>query len=180
MDFREDGSRESEALKEECRELREIQGLDFKVIAERTGVAYATLQTWAKRHNWNVPRIINHVLSRKITVKANTPSVQSALNAFYKQDTQAKEKGFDEHLHDIACAVPLIIKQMPVDEWVSKADKISKLVQMAREVLGKTGEKREQRPPVSISILSANCPPSIPVKQQVVELEQLTQTSEEG
>lgn len=167
------GLMDSVETRQKCRELREAQGLEFEDIAEKMGVDIKTLMNWSKREAWSVPKIIRHVISQRVTVKSNTPSLQAALSSLYKASYDEKEKAFDEHLHDIACAVPFIIKQMPVDEWVTKADKIAKLVQMAREVLGK-GEKRETRSPVSISILSANPPPIRQLQQEVVELEQVT------
>jgi hypothetical protein len=168
------GIMDSVETRQQCRELREAQGLEFQQIEEITGVPCGTVSTWAKRENWGVPRVIKHIISKRMTVKSNTPSLQAALSALYKASYEDKEKAFDEHLHDIACAVPFIIKQMPVDEWVTKADKIAKLVQMAREVLGK-GEKREARSPVSISILAANPPPVRQLQREVIELEEVTQ-----
>jgi transcriptional regulator with XRE-family HTH domain len=157
-------------LKERAREMREIQGLSIAEIAGQLGIKVATVDKWARRDNWAVPRTVRHLVVNRQTIKQNLPTLEAALQTLYKQDKATKEKAFDEHLHDIACAVPYIIKQMPADEWVTKADKVVKLVAMAREILGKQ-DKKEQRPLVNIGILSGNLSADKRESVQLIEAE---------
>jgi transcriptional regulator with XRE-family HTH domain len=169
-----------EVIREKAREMREVEGLEFAEIAERLGVTTENVAKWGKRDKWSAPRIIRHIVAHTTKVKANLPSTQAALSQLFKQDKVTKEKAFDEHLHDIACAVPLVVKQLTVDDWVNKADKIARLVTMAREILGRTGGDKEQRPLVSIGVLSSSCQPLKSIKAQLVELEQDTSKEHTG
>jgi hypothetical protein len=172
----------ADGLREKGKQMREVEGLELDDIAGKLGVKPALIATWAKRDKWQPPKIVRHIVSHSVRVKSNTPSTQAALAQLYKQDKATKEKAFDEHLHDIACAVPLVIKQLTVDDWVTKADKIARLVTMAREILGRTGDNggKDQRPLVSIGVLSANCQPAKTLKKELLELEQVTEAGHTG
>jgi len=174
------GSMAEEELRDRAKEMREVEGKELTEIAEVLGIKEVTVRGWARKGNWSVPKIVRHVLAERIVVKRNTPTLEAALSSLYSRTKAEKEKAFDEHLHDIACAVPYIVKQMPVDEWVTKADKIAKLVTMAREILGRTGEQKASRPLVSIGVLSASVGHPKVTSAEVVELQQLVESSDTG
>jgi transcriptional regulator with XRE-family HTH domain len=174
------GTVSPEDQRKRARELREVEGKQFSEIADTLGLIEGTVREWAKRENWSSPRIIKHILSERVVVKRNTPTLEAALSSLYSRTKVEKEQAFDEHLHDIACAVPYIVKQMPVDEWITKADKISKLVTMAREILGRTGEQKASRPLVSIGVLSASVGHPKVTSAEVIELQQLADAESTG
>jgi transcriptional regulator with XRE-family HTH domain len=169
----EDGFMGDEKQQEIARIYLENDGLSFPEVADKLGVNADTVRRWAKSEGI-VPASVNRrVIVKRITVKANTPALQATLDQLFTKTKGDKEAIFDEHLHDVACAIPLLIKQLPAEEWFTKAEKIAKLVGMAREILGKNGTvQNSTRPPVSISILSGGQPTIKELKAQVIELEQ--------
>ena len=155
-----------EELKEQARVMLEEEGCTLTETARRLGITATVVQGWAKSRGWIVPEVI-----RQVRVQEQKLVVDPALDMLIKRmeglPRSAREADYEEAMHRLACSVPLILRQMTAQELVTKADKVSKLVEMSRNVLGKN-EKGKASPMISLGVLMSN---RLPERQAaVVEL----------
>jgi transposase-like protein/DNA-binding XRE family transcriptional regulator len=143
-----------EELKEQARQMLEDEGCTLTEAARRLGITASVVQGWAKSRGWVVPEVI-----RQVRVQEQKLVVDPALDMLIKRmeglPRSAREADYEEAMHRLACSVPLILRQMTAQELVTKADKVSKLVEMSRNVLGKN-EKGKASPMISLGVLMSN------------------------
>jgi transposase-like protein len=141
-----------EEVKAEAKRLYE-SGLPGYTVAKRLGVNYETLRKWTRVEGWV------QTLSEPVPQATGLDSVLAALSGGITEDT------YDERLRQIALSVPFILGRLDVSDLVAKADKVCKLIDMSREVLGKSEKSRNTA--ISVGILSAG---GLPRRAQYVEL----------
>ena len=155
-----------EELKEQARVMLEDEGCTLTETARRLSLAKEVVHGWAKDRKWIVPDVI-----RQVRVQEQKLVVDPALDLLIKRmeglPRSAREADYEEAMHRLACSVPLVLRQLSAQELVTKADKVSKLVEMSRNVLGKN-EKGKASPMISLGVLMSN---RLPERQAaVVEL----------
>lgn len=155
-----------EELKEQARQMLEDEGCTLTETARRLNLAKEVVHGWAKDRKWIVPDVI-----RQVRVQEQKLVVDPALDMLIKRmeglPRSAREADYEEAMHRLACSVPLILRQMTAQDLVTKADKVSKLVEMSRNVLGKN-EKTKASPMISLGVLMSN---RLPERQaDIVEL----------
>jgi hypothetical protein len=155
-----------EELKEQARVMLEDEGCTLTETARRLSLAKEVVHGWAKDRKWIVPDVI-----RQVRVQEQKLVVDPALDLLIKRmeglPRSAREADYEEAMHRLACSVPLVLRQLSAQDLVTKADKVSKLVEMSRNVLGKN-EKGKASPMISLGVLMSN---RLPERQAaVVEL----------
>ena len=146
--------------------MLEDEGCTLTETARRLNLAKEVVHGWAKDRKWIVPDVI-----RQVRVQEQRLVVDPALDMLIKRmeglPRSAREADYEEAMHRLACSVPLILRQMTAQDLVTKADKVSKLVEMSRNVLGKN-EKGKASPMISLGVLMSN---RLPERQaDIVEL----------
>jgi predicted transcriptional regulator len=153
-------TRHPEEIKEKARQLLEDEGATLTEVARVLGVTASVVQGWAKSKGWRMPEVI-----RQVRIQEQKLVVDPALDMLIKRMeglTKAeREQDYHESMHRLACSVPLILKQLPAHELVTKADKVAKLVEMSRNVLG-VNEQRKAAPMLSLGVLMSN---QLPTRQ---------------
>lgn len=143
-----------EELKEQARTMLEDEGCTLTETARRLNLAKEVVHGWAKDRKWIVPDVI-----RQVRVQEQKLVVDPALDMLIKRmeglPRSAREADYEEAMHRLACSVPLILRQMTAQDLVTKADKVAKLVEMSRNVLGKN-EKGKASPMISLGVLMSN------------------------
>jgi DNA-binding XRE family transcriptional regulator len=143
-----------EELKEQARQMLEDEGCTLTETARRLNLAKEVVHGWSKARGWVVPEVI-----RQVRVQEQKLVVDPALDMLIKRmeglPRSAREADYEEAMHRLACSVPLILRQMTAQDLVTKADKVSKLVEMSRNVLGKN-EKGKASPMISLGVLMSN------------------------
>lgn len=143
-----------EELKEQARAMLEDEGCTLTETARRLNLAKEVVHGWAKDRKWIVPDVI-----RQVRVQEQRLVVDPALDMLIKRmeglPRSAREADYEEAMHRLACSVPLILRQMTAQDLVTKADKVSKLVEMSRNVLNKN-EKTKASPMISLGVLMSN------------------------
>jgi hypothetical protein len=149
------------------------EGSTLTETAEACGVAIQVVSDWAESGGWKRPEVIRQVRIQEQRLKVD-PMLTAAIQRLETMPRSQREADYDEKMHRIACSVPLILSQMSADELVTKADKVAKLVQLSREVLGR-GVKASRPPTISLNLLSNNpLPPRREETLQVIDAEALT------
>jgi predicted transcriptional regulator len=147
-------TRHPEEIKEKARQLLEDEGATLTEVARVLGVTASVVQGWAKSKGWRLPEVI-----RQVRIQEQKLVVDPALDMLIKRMeglTKAeREQDYHELMHRLACSVPLILKQLSAHELVTKADKVAKLVEMSRNVLG-VNEQRKAAPMLSLGVLMSN------------------------
>lgn len=138
-------------LKEKARLMLE-EGSTLTETARACEVAPQVVNDWADSGGWKRPDVIRTVRVQEQRLKVD-PALTAAIQRLEGMPRSQREADYDEKMHRIACSVPLILSQMAADELVTKADKVAKLVQLSREVLGK-GATKSGPPMLSLSLLS--------------------------
>jgi hypothetical protein len=109
------------------------------------------VQGWAKSRGWIVPEVI-----RQVRVQEQRLVVDPALDLLVKRmeglPRAAREQDYDEAMHRLACSIPLVLRQLSAQDLVTKADKVAKLVEMSRNVLGRS-EKQRATPMLNLGVL---------------------------
>ena len=148
------------AVKAEAQRMFE-SGIPAYTVAKRLGVNYKTVDNWARQESW---------VQTLAPVLANG-SLESAILSL----APLTEDAYDERLRKVALSVPFLISRLEVAELVAKADKVAKLVQMSREILGKVDKSRN--PVISVGILSAGGLPRRAAHVELIENEQVVDTA---
>jgi transposase-like protein/DNA-binding XRE family transcriptional regulator len=156
-----------EELKEQARQMLEEEGCTLTEVARRLGLTASVVQGWAKSRGWVVPEVI-----RQVRVQEQKMVVDPALDLLIKRmeglPRASREADYDEAMHRLACSVPLMLRQMTAQELVTKADKVAKLVEMSRNVLGRS-EKQRASPMLNLGVLLSSS--GLPERRaEVVEL----------
>ena len=148
----------SPELKEQVRNLIETEGKTPAEVSRELGVPKQTISDWARLEGWEVPEVIRRVRIQEQKL-VRDPVLDSALKRMETLTREQREAEYDEAMHQVACAVGIILKQLPHTELVTKADKVSKLVDMAQSYLGRDGDRRSTGPALSFNILSSRAAP---------------------
>jgi transposase-like protein len=156
-----------EELKEQARQMLEEEGCTLTEAARRLGLTASVVQGWAKSRGWVIPEVI-----RQVRVQEQKMVVDPALDLLVKRmeglPRASREADYDEAMHRLACSVPLMLRQMTAQELVTKADKVAKLVEMSRNVLGRS-EKQRASPMLNLGVLLSSS--GLPERRaEVVEL----------
>lgn len=138
-------------VKEQARVMLEDEGCTLTETARRLGLAKEVVHGWAKDHKWIVPDVIRQVRVQEQRIKVD-PALDMLIKRMEGLPRAAREAEYDESMHRLACAVPLMLRQLPATELITKADKVSKLVEMSRNVLGRS-EKAKAAPMLNLGVL---------------------------
>lgn len=138
--------------KAEAKRLFEA-GCTSYLVAKRCGLNYKTVENWARTEAWE----------QTIVEPLPAAHLDGAMAAMSGMLTEA---AYDEQLRKVALSVPFLISRLSVADVVAKADKVAKLIEMSREVLGKV-DKGRGNPVISVGILSAG---GLPRRASHVEL----------
>lgn len=142
------------ALKENARRLMEEEGFTLTETARKVGVAKQVVHDWATAGEWRRTEVVRQVRVQQEKVITD-PALDAVLQRLASLPRSQRERVYDEEAHQFACSIPLIVKQMPRNEVVAKADKVAKLFDLSRSVLGRDGAA-QRLPTLSLGILSAN------------------------
>ena len=147
--------------------MLEEEGCTLTEAARRLGLTASVVQGWAKSRGWVIPEVI-----RQVRVQEQKMVVDPALDLLVKRmeglPRASREADYDEAMHRLACSVPLMLRQMTAQELVTKADKVAKLVEMSRNVLGRS-EKQRASPMLNLGVLLSSS--GLPERRaEVVEL----------
>lgn len=140
-----------EEVKEQARVMLEEEGCTLTEAARRLGLTATVVQGWAKDRKWIVPEVIRQVRVQEQRIKVD-PALDMLIKRMEGLPRAAREADYDEAMHRLACAVPLMLRQLPANELITKADKVSKLVEMSRNVLGRN-EKAKAAPMLNLGVL---------------------------
>ena len=138
-------------VKEQARVMLEDEGCTLTETARRLNLAKEVVHGWAKDHKWIVPDVIRQVRVQEQRIVVD-PALDMLLKRMEGLPRAAREAEYDESMHRLACAVPLMLRQLPATELITKADKVSKLVEMSRNVLGRN-EKTKATPMLNLGVL---------------------------
>lgn len=138
-------------VREKARIMLEEEGNTITEAARRLGLAKEVVHGWAKDHKWIVPDVIRQVRVQEQRIVVD-PALDMLLKRMEGLPRAAREAEYDESMHRLACAVPLMLRQLPATELITKADKVSKLVEMSRNVLGRS-EKAKAAPMLNLGVL---------------------------
>ena len=121
-------------------------------VARATGLSLATLSEWAKAEGWAVTEVIRQVRiqEQRINVDPALDMLVKRMEGLPKADREAE---YDDAMHKLACSIPLVIRQLSHQEIVTKADKVARLVELSRSILGR-GSAKHSTPMLSLSLLS--------------------------
>lgn len=121
-------------------------------IAAQLLVPASTIRSWAMKHGWgpfgDLPRADAPL----------NPTLESVLVLFEQKAKQSKESAYNEKLADFAYAVPFFLCQLNVREVIDKADKVARLVELSRKILGKD-EPKSGRSAFSVNFLAGGAMP---------------------
>jgi hypothetical protein len=160
-------ARHPQQVKEEAKRMLEEEGCTISETARRMGLTINVVSGWAKQGKWVVPEVV-----RQVRIQEQKIVVDPALDAVIKRmqglTKTAREAEYDEAMHQLACSIPLILKQMSAQEIVSKADKVAKLVEVSRNILSKN-DKQQSRTSFNLGVLLSS-PPPIQQGRPVLEL----------
>jgi transcriptional regulator with XRE-family HTH domain len=145
------GASHPEELKEKARIMLEEEGCTLTEAARRLGLTATVVQGWAKDRKWVVPEVIRQVRVQEQRIKVD-PALDTLIKRMEGLPRAAREQDYDESMHRLACAVPLMLRQLPANELITKADKVAKLVEMSRNVLGRN-EKQRAAPMLNLGVL---------------------------
>ena len=140
-------------LVERARILMEEDGKTLTETAETLGLATTVVHSWAKKFNWKKTEVLRRVHIKEQHIILN-PTLESALRRLRSATKAEREAEFDEELHILACSIPLIVRSLEPHDVLSKADKVVRLVDCARSILGRDGSKMQPRSPLSIQLFS--------------------------
>lgn len=157
-------------LKEKARLMLE-EGGTLTEVANACGVALQVVNDWSDAGGWKRPEVIRTVRVQEQRLKVD-PLLTAAIQRLETMPRSQREADYDEKMHRLACSVPLILSQMSADELVTRADKVAKLVQLSRDILGKS-EKKGGGPLLSLNLLSNN-----PIPERRVEPLQVVDAGE--
>lgn len=124
------------------------------IVSRAMGLPESTIKGWARKFEWANPA------DQAITGACNT--IEGAL-AVCQSLTEAD---YDQRLRRLALGIPSIIGQLSPLDLVGKADKVCRLIEVSREILGKV-DKSRGNPVISVGILSAG---GLPRRVQRVDL----------
>jgi len=148
----------SPEVKEQVRNLIEVDGKTPAEVSRELGVPKQTISDWARLEGWEVPEVIRRVRIQEQRL-VRDPVLDSALKRLEALPKDLREAEYDEAMHQVACSVGVILKQLPHTELVAKADKVAKLVDMAQTILGRQDAKRSAGPALSFNILASRAAP---------------------
>jgi len=131
--------------------MLEEEGNTITEAARRLGLAKEVVHGWAKDHKWVIPDVIRQVRVQEQRIVVD-PALDTLLKRMEGLPRAAREADYDEAMHRLACSVPLMLRQLSANELITKADKVSKLVEMSRNVLGKS-EKQRGTPMLNLGVL---------------------------
>lgn len=154
-------------LIERARVLIEEEGKTITETAEAVGLTKTVVHSWAKKFNWQLTEVVRRVHVKEQQVIFD-PRLESALKRLESATKAEREADFDQKLHVLACSVPLIVQSLGPQELLTKADKVVRLIDCARSILGKDGSKARARSPLSIQLFSS--PRQTEKPAQVLEL----------
>ena len=162
-----------EELKEKARTMMEEEGCTITETARRIGVAKNVVHGWAKARGWIVPEVVRQVRIQEQKLVVD-PALDSLIKRMEALPRSAREADYSESMHQLACSIPLILKQMSAQELVSKADKVAKLVEVSRNILDLNG-KQSKAPSFNLGVLLSSSPLSaIPDRTpQLVDVERV-------
>lgn len=145
-------------LKEEARRLMEEEGFTLTETARKVGVSKTVISDWATAGEWRRTEVIRQVRIQEQKLVTD-PVLDAAIQRLDKMPRSQREAEYDEAMHRWATAVPILLKQIPHNELVTKADKVAKLIEVSRKVLGKD-ESKARPAMLSVGILSSAPIPS--------------------
>lgn len=131
--------------------MLEDEGNTITEAARRLGLAKEVVHGWARDHKWIVPDVIRQVRVQEQRIKVD-PALDLLVKRMEGLPRAARELDYEEAMHRLACAVPLVLRQLSAADLVNKADKVAKLVEMSRNVLGRS-EKQRASPMLNIGVL---------------------------
>lgn len=137
--------------------MMEDEGCTLTETARRLELAPQVVSDWAKSRGWIVPEVIRQVRVQEQKIKVD-PDLDLLLKRMEGMPRNQRETEYDEAMHRLACSIPLIVSRLGAADLVVKADKVAKLVEMSRNVLG-LNEMQKSRPVISLGILSAHTLP---------------------
>jgi len=152
-------------VKAEARRLYEA-GLPGYTVAKRLGIHYETLRKWTRAEDW-VKTLVD-------PNPVGTGNIEGAIAALGGSLTEA---AYDERLRQIALAVPFILGRLDASDLVARADKVAKLVELSRVILGRIDNGRGQ-PVISVGILSAGGLPRRAAQVELLSNEQVADSQE--
>jgi transposase-like protein len=142
-----------EELKEQARKMMEEEGCTLTETARRLELTPTVVHDWAKNRGWIVPEVIRQVRVQEQKIKVD-PDLDLLLKRMETLPRNQRETEYDEAMHRLACSIPLIVSRLGAADLVVKADKVAKLVEMSRNVLGRN-DLQKSKPMISLGILSA-------------------------
>jgi len=138
-------------------------------LAAQLSIPVVTLRSWAIKKQWGP-------FGGKTTLASlEVPTLEAVLVCFEQKAGQTKEHAYDETLKNIAYAVPFFLKRLNVLEFIDKADKVCRLVDLSRKILGKEGPKNGRASAFSINFLSGAAVPPRTKRLELIESEQVAE-----
>lgn len=164
-------------LKEEARRLMEEEGFTLTETARRVGVSKTVISDWATAGEWRRTEVVRQVRIQEQKLVTD-PVLDAAIKRLTTMPRGQREAEYDEAMHLWATSIPILLKQIPHNELVTKADKVSKLIEVSRKVLGK--EEGKSKPAMlSVGILSSSPIPSrIPEPLEILDAQVDTLTED--
>lgn len=141
-----------EEIKEKARAMMEDEGCTLAETARRMGIAKGIIHGWAKDRKWVIPDVIRQVRVQEQKIVVD-PVLDQMVKRMEGMPRSQREVEYDEAMHRFACSVPMILRQLSPQDVVTKADKVAKLVEMSRNVLGRN-EQKKGVPTINLGILS--------------------------
>lgn len=140
---------------ERARQLYEEEGKTLTETCEILQIPKETVSAWKEKEEWRPTEVKRRILVTNQRVLLD-PSVDSAIKALSQSPKDQRVADYDEQMHIIACSVPLILQHLSPTEMVQRADKVARLVEMSRKVLG-LDAPQQGKGPLSLH-LHANLP----------------------
>ena len=148
-------TKHSAAMIERARQLFEEEGKTITETCEILQLPKQTVVQWQEKEKWRPTEVKRRILVTEQRVLLD-PSVDSALKVLSQSPKLQRETDYDEKLHLWACSVPVILSHLSPDETVAKADKVFKLIEASRKILGRDAPQ-QGKGPLSLH-LHANLP----------------------
>jgi hypothetical protein len=130
-------------------------------LAAQIMVPIVTLRSWAIKYRWGPFGGETSLGSIEV------PTLEAVLVLFEKKARQSNEDAYDEALRNIAYAVPFFIRRLNVLEIIEKADKVARLVDLSRKILGRDEPRNGRNSTFSVNFLAGG---AIPPRTKQVEL----------